>query len=764
MSGSPCVIVSEGLPGDLRPLCYGRSTWDLPFQGSNLLTAALAWMQKAGYGEVYLLDDTPELWLHALTRKLPRTARYCQKVDARPQSRQNGEGLQLPRGTGHVLLLKPCAMLEPDVESLERFHHESGAAATFSLVRLDPGTLQWPYIPACRMDVNGRILEVEKLRRTDALGSTRLDNVIGTSAPTRPREFWAPRNVAIMDPQLADSLPLQELVAPLAGLARSLAEQKVACYGRSMRGRWWSTSTPGQVLKANSEALAPPPPDASDATIRQMVSRIRTRPGPQPSTRPRGLIASAAAAVERKAENPGVHSSAVVEVTASLGQGVTVGAGSKILGYTSIGPACMLADMVSVTRSVLGDRCEIDSRVTLENSLLASETVLPPEIVLKHAVVGAGEIQNLLRGVPPGGSFLDSVQAVDDAVVAAYWAESAPVPQRTPGRASLRMLSQNLENEVYQLSDGARHFVLKRRLDRSARPLTREYHVLRALEPLNVSPSPYGLDLRPEMAVAPCLVMSFVEGERIHHGGIDVDLATRLGKLFATIHQMPVDTLLRDLPELGGWGYRDLLTYVVEVLGEYKAFLEFRNHEGLEDDELTAYITSLLEWATSMAESANHHWQAEIPQRLCHGDLREFNMALVEGGHVRLLDWEKCGIGDAAYDMGWFLALSGLSREAEAALEAAYGAGSDPAFWDRARTYRIIDLIAWPVHLMQTVQRCRHQATRMTARAPRIAREYEEDAYEALSVALNSFAALSGGEAAYTPESIREMGTLFAPQ
>jgi len=335
-----------------------------------------------------------------------------------------------------------------------------------------------------------------------------------------------------------------------------------------------------------------------------------------------------------------------------------------------------------------------------------------------------------------------------------------------------------MENDVYQISDGSRHFVLKRRLDRNAKPLIREYHVMRMLASTGGAPEPLALDLRPEQPVAPCLIMSFVTGTRLVEGGIEAAMARRIGKACAEIHRQPVEPLLRELPELDGWGYKDLLSYVVEVLEEYRAFLQWRSQDGLEDDDLTRYILSLLEWATGMAEMENTHWRHGTPKALCHGDLREFNMLLPENGiGLILLDWERCGVGDPAYDMGWFLALANLSGDAEAALVEAYGQGppGDGTFWERARTYRVIDLIAWPVNLMGLARKCRAHAKRLTARAPRLVKTYEDDAYVALATALNSFAALShkdnrGATATaeavrtrYTLETVREMGVLFAP-
>ena len=40
-------VLSEGLAADLRPLSYGRSTWDVPFLGRPLLTHALAWLARS---------------------------------------------------------------------------------------------------------------------------------------------------------------------------------------------------------------------------------------------------------------------------------------------------------------------------------------------------------------------------------------------------------------------------------------------------------------------------------------------------------------------------------------------------------------------------------------------------------------------------------------------------------------------------------------------------------------------------------------------
>lgn len=710
-------ILSEGLTADLRPIGYGRSTWDAPFLGRPLLASTLEWLERVGCSHLFLLDDTPELWLESLAATTP-VAIPMQHVDARRDRISAGATLApllTPLAPTRVYLIKPCALVAPDLEGLLAFHEQNASQATFALTRLDPGGLTWPFIPACRMDEHGAILEVDKLRRTDALGSATLENVLGGTAPSRPREFWAPRNLAVIEPELASRLPLTELLAPLSGLARQLASDGVACHGRALRGTWWPASSTLEVMEANRAAL-------EAASHDETLLKIATPISPEAAIAADATVARSVVARQSEIESR-------AEITGSvLDSGVRVGAGSIV-----------------------------------RESLLGADTALPAGASVVGSVSGAGEFQNLLRGVPMAGFYLDGIRSVDEDAVLTYWRESVPLFGRDPNATIVKTLARGLENNVYHLHDGDRHVVLKRRLDCNAHPLVREYHVMRALRQNGIAPDPYLLDLRPEIRVAPCIVMEFLEGEHLTEGAITPEIARAVARACLTVHTTPIDALLRDLPELADQAYTDLRGYVTDLVFQYGAWLEARQQANLGDDALSTHVGLLVGWLFDLAENENEQWKGYVPRALCQGDLREFNMVL-HRGEVRLLDWERCGIDDPAYDVGWFLALANLSQASEQAFRDAYGPGlaGDVTFWRRVNAFRVADVLTWPIHLIDLARSVRDGQTPATDPQAQ-ARQYERDAYAALA---RAFEALErqGGPAlggACDAERVRSMGPLF---
>lgn len=728
MTAIRLAVLSEGLCGDLRPLCYGRSTWDMPFLGRPLLDMTLAWLEREAIRHVLVLDDTPGLWLLDLCRRVASRRLTLELVDARVDDSTPS----LAGREERALLIKPSALVAPDVSRLERFHDETAASATFALVRLDPGSLPWSHIPACRMDVTGRILEVEKLRRTDTLGSASLENILGTGAPSRAREFWAPRNVAILEPDVMARLPPSELTAPLAGLARSLAQEGTVCYGRALKGHWWAASTAQELLRANRDAL--------------IFLRTTTPTAPTAHRRGYDLQDPPRLTEQEDSSNPPAGEAAVIDSSATVEEGVylaehaRVARGATVQGRTIIGRHSHVGEGTHVISAVVEPHCLLEAGSHVEQALVGWGTRLPPGLHLKNGVVGSGEVQNLARGVPPGGFYVDGLHSVDETTVEGYWSQ-CPVPERSPRYTTLRTLARGIENNVYAVGDGDRTLVLKRRLDCNAHPLIREYHVLRSLESEGLAPRVFALDLRPEVTFSPCIIMEHVRGSRIKSGQIDADLAARIGRTCARVHSLPVTLLLRELPELADASYPDLASYAYYIIEQYQAWQIERSNHGIHDDRLDALLARLLDWVQKTGEQENAHWEGPIPRSLCQGDLREFNMIVRDDDlaspyhhQVALLDWERCGIDDPAYDLGWFLALARLAPAAEEALRRGYGEGhpGDNTFWLRVEAFRTLDVVAWPISLIQMVQAWRDARTGRDD-GVELARAYEQEACEALA-------------------------------
>lgn len=66
--------------------------------------------------------------------------------------------------------------------------------------------------------------------------------------------------------------------------------------------------------------------------------------------------------------------------------------------------------------------------------------------------------------------------------------------------------------------------------------------------------------------------------------------------------------------------------------------------------------------ADALAWCAKHRPDPEPRTSVCWGDVQLVNAVIDEGGAVAaVLDWEMCGLGPAEMDLGWFLALHGMT-------------------------------------------------------------------------------------------------------
>ena len=225
---------------------------------------------------------------------------------------------------------------------------------------------------------------------------------------------------------------------------------------------------------------------------------------------------------------------------------------------------------------------------------------------------------------------------------------AAHVPDVGPLRASL--LSGGRSNLTYALTDGPRHWVLRRpplgHVLATAHDMSREYRVLRALAPTAV-PVPRTVLEHPETDVlgAPFYVMELVQGV-VHRGAgdfvrLEPDDRRRLGYAFvdalAALHLVePGAVGLADFGRPEGYLGRQVRRWTTQL-----ASSRSRDVPGL--DDLAARLTD----------------GVPAPQRVSvvHGDYRLDNVIVDAddpGRVLAVLDWEMATLGDPLADLALF--------------------------------------------------------------------------------------------------------------
>jgi aminoglycoside phosphotransferase (APT) family kinase protein len=201
----------------------------------------------------------------------------------------------------------------------------------------------------------------------------------------------------------------------------------------------------------------------------------------------------------------------------------------------------------------------------------------------------------------------------------------------------LHRLTGGASRETWSFTAGGERLILRRD------PPSGEHRPAgMALEALSIAaaeragvPVPHLVDHGTDPAIvgAPFLITRHVDGETIarrllrdeRYAAVRPRLAAELGRAVAGVHRIPV----ADVP---GLEQREPLTHLREIYDEL--------------GEPLPSVEIALHWL-----EANR--PADVPETVVHGDFRNGNMIISDGGLEAVLDWEAVHRGDPREDLGW---------------------------------------------------------------------------------------------------------------
>jgi aminoglycoside phosphotransferase (APT) family kinase protein len=138
---------------------------------------------------------------------------------------------------------------------------------------------------------------------------------------------------------------------------------------------------------------------------------------------------------------------------------------------------------------------------------------------------------------------------------------------------------------------------------------------------------------------------------------------------------------------------------------------------------------------------------------------------LIYRGEAFLLDWERSGIGDPAFEIGLIPIFFGMAGTEERRFLDAYMKlmPSYPHFLEKVRAYHLVHVLAWPMHMLSFLYRLKREGYRTSWQQDDFVHAYLAEAYGWLAFAVRSLASplgLSSG-AGMTEGELRSTGTLF---
>jgi len=139
---------------------------------------------------------------------------------------------------------------------------------------------------------------------------------------------------------------------------------------------------------------------------------------------------------------------------------------------------------------------------------------------------------------------------------------------------------------------------------------------------------------------------------------------------------------------------------------------------------------------------------------------------LLYRGMIFLLDWERSGIGDPAFEAGLIPIFCALDSEAQKYFYDAYIDLSidSPRMLERIEAYRLVHVLAWPMHMLSFLYRLKLEGCTTTWNPDEFVEAYLSEAYGWLAYAVRALAPVLGFPelAGMREPQLRSMGTLFA--
>lgn len=419
-----------------------------------------------------------------------------------------------------------------------------------------------------------------------------------------------------------------------------------------------------------------------------------------------------------------------VDPTARVAGGVSLHTPSVLCGGVRVESGAAIDTCILLDGSAVG----ADSRLT--DVVLGPGDAVPPGARLAHACLHRGELFPLERGAlktardgrPRRGRRLLEENA--SRLARRKKKKAAPSPdgmldteqvtglvRRLLGRAEspeARYLASGFQNKVCRTGD----VIVKWAVKGDPQPLWVEHHALEQVREDEISPHPWFLDLRCDPFPYPVLVCAALPGSELRTADLRPEMLHPMGRLLRRAHAHDGEALWDALPTFPSFGFGDLGDYMTDTVDMFRYYARYREDVGLKDDALMAALYHCVENLLQFVEESTSLWaswgSAQWPLKLCHGDLVPHNFmydAASQG--LWLIDWERAGVGDPAYELAWFSALNQLAGEHEEAFLSGYfgaptaqlvDAGNDPASaaaqLSRIQAYRKVTAMSWPIQIL----------------------------------------------------------------
>ncbi len=211
---------------------------------------------------------------------------------------------------------------------------------------------------------------------------------------------------------------------------------------------------------------------------------------------------------------------------------------------------------------------------------------------------------------------------------------------------NVTMLAQweGSDNLLWRVESGGQEAVVKYYLDAGQARGRRQFDGQERFSPLGLAPRPLWFDRYPTGLSRQVLVYEWLPGETLD--GQNPTHLIRLAQAVAQLHSGDPAEIRRFSPNPVN------LDYLWKVLhGGMPALQRWLQEQAT--PKLARLLQQLDANAQALVEAALPLWQG-LPPTPIHGDLTLEN-AIDCFGSVVLLDWERFGLGDAAYDVATFL-------------------------------------------------------------------------------------------------------------
>ncbi|MFT4308922.1 MAG: aminoglycoside phosphotransferase family protein [Candidatus Woesearchaeota archaeon] len=160
--------------------------------------------------------------------------------------------------------------------------------------------------------------------------------------------------------------------------------------------------------------------------------------------------------------------------------------------------------------------------------------------------------------------------------------------------------------------------------------ISKEYRVLKYLQPYNISPTPYTKDTTKRIIPQDYLIIEYIPGQDLKRMRLSSSMIRDIARVTATLHSIPIG---KNIPFFR-MTYSDVKKSIVRYIRLAKKY------GGAKDSVF------LLECLPRLIISGPDNVVS-----ITHGDICEQNMIYDTNNELKFIDFESCGVSDPAYDI-----------------------------------------------------------------------------------------------------------------